>query len=92
MMLLVHGLWPGLAAAALLGLCVGGITGLPRGRLGLAIVALLGGTLAILAVLAWLGTVPGETGLWIESAALMLAAYLTGCLAGGIGRRFSRRA
>lgn len=86
MMLLASGLWPGLAAALLLGTCVGALTGLPRERFGLAGAALSSGLLAGLAGLALLDTVPGQAGLWVETAALMLGAYLAGCLAGGVGQ------
>ncbi len=32
------------------------------------------------------GLVPGREGFWVESAALMLAAYLFGCGLGGLGK------
>lgn len=91
MTLLAIGLWPGLAAALVLGLCAGGLTGLPRDRAGLLALGLLGGLLALLAGLATLETVPGQTGLWIETAAIMLAVYLAGCFLGGLGRLFAQR-
>ncbi len=91
MNLLLSGLWPGLAVASLLGLCVGALTGLPRERLAYAAAAMLATVLAVLAILALRESVLGEPGLWVESAAAMLAAYLAGCLIGGCGRLVARR-
>lgn len=90
MTLLVSGLWPGLAAALLLGLCVGALTGLPRERLSYASAAILAGVLGVLGVLIMRESIPGEAGLWVESAAVMLSVYLAGCVIGGLGRRIAR--
>lgn len=90
MTLLITGLWPGLAAAVLLGLCVGALSGLPRERLAYAAAAMLASVLGVLVVLSLRESVPGEAGLWVESAAAMLAAYLAGCVIGGLGRRIAR--
>lgn len=86
MTILVFTLWPGLAGALLLGVCIGAIIGLPRDRFGLLAAAIPFALLAILAGLTILQTVPGQAGLWVETASLMLATYLAGCLAGGTGR------
>ncbi|MBB2960763.1 hypothetical protein [Methylobacterium sp. R2-1] len=91
MILLVSSLWPALAAALVLGLVVGALTGLPRGGFALAAAGLLLVGLAILAGLSTLRTVPGESGLWIETGALVLGAYLAGCAVGGLGRAVSGR-
>jgi hypothetical protein len=74
-------LWPWLAGALLLGLGVGALAG-PPGRLALA--AGCAG-LAALAVAASL--VPGQAGLRLEGAVLMLAAYLVGAAASTLVRR-----
>ncbi|TXN19546.1 hypothetical protein FV217_20925 [Methylobacterium sp. WL9] len=64
---------------------------LPRDRFALAAAAIPFALLAILSALALLQTVPGQPGLWVETATLMLAAYLAGCLAGGAGRLAAKR-
>ncbi|GEP09367.1 hypothetical protein [Methylobacterium gnaphalii] len=92
MTLLVSALWPGLAGALLLGACIGALTGLPRERASLIAAASLVVALAVLGGLTVSQTVPGQAGLWVETATLMLAAYLVGCLAGGAGHRLRRRA
>lgn len=84
-MVLLSGLWPGLAGGLALGLALGRLlpplgAGVPAG-LGLALLALAGTAAA--------GLVPGMAGLWLESAALMLAAYLAGCGLGLLSRRLS---
>ncbi len=86
MTLLVASLWPQLAAALALGLAVGALTGLPRSRPALAAAGLPCACLAGLSALALLRTAPGAAGLWIETAALLLGAYLAGCGLGGFGR------
>lgn len=91
MILVVLSLWPALAAALGLGLVIGALTGLPRGGLAMAAAGLLVTGLAILAGLAALQTMPGAPGLWIESGALLLGAYLAGCVLGGFGRSVSGR-
>ncbi|GLS44709.1 hypothetical protein [Methylobacterium brachythecii] len=92
MTILVSALWPGLAGALLLGACIGALTGLPRGRPSLIASASLLGLLAVLGGLAVAQVVPGQAGLWVETALPMLAAYLAGCLAGGTGRLLRRPA
>lgn len=84
MILLLAGLWPGLAGALVLGLAVGAIGGPPRGR---ALPLALGGAALVLAGLALARVVPGVAGLWLEAAALMLPAYLAGCGLGSLLRR-----
>ncbi|BAU92118.1 hypothetical protein MPPM_3513 [Methylorubrum populi] len=91
MTLLVSSLWPALAAALVLGLVVGALTGLPRRGLALAAAGLLLAGFAVLTGLAALRTAPGEPGLWVETAALVLGAYLAGCALGGLGRALSGR-
>ena len=86
MLILMSAAWPGLVAALLIGAGTGLWSGLPAGRgprLAAAFVALL---TAATAATALAGVVPGREGLWVESAALMLAAYLAGCGMGGLGR------
>ncbi|MCE4224645.1 hypothetical protein HCU64_12850 [Methylobacterium sp. C25] len=92
MTLLASTLWPGLAGALLLGICIGALMGLPRGRASLISAASLVALLAILGGLAVSQTVPGQAGLWVDTALLMLATYLAGCLAGGAGHRLTRPA
>ncbi|UGB24422.1 hypothetical protein LPC10_15840 [Methylorubrum sp. B1-46] len=91
MILVFLSLWPALAAALGLGLVIGALTGLPRGGLAMAAAGLLLTGLAILTGLAALRTMPGAPGLWIESGALLLGAYLAGCVLGGFGRSVSGR-
>lgn len=88
MTLLLAFLWPGLAGALALGLVVGWLSGLPRGVLAPAVLAL-----AMLALwgAALSGLAPGRAGLWIESAAAMLPVYVAGCLAGVLLRRLLGR-
>ncbi|WP_244612396.1 hypothetical protein [Methylobacterium haplocladii] len=90
-MILVSGLWPGLAGALLLGACIGAIMGLPRERFGFISAGISFAMLAILAGIALLQTVPGLAGLWVETASLMLGAYLLGCLVGGAGQMVAKR-
>jgi hypothetical protein len=89
--LVLSSLWPALAAALVLGLVVGALTGLPRGGLALAAAGFLLTGLAILSGLAATRTVPGAPGLWIEAGALLLGAYLAGCALAGLGRSVSGR-
>lgn len=92
MSLLVISLWPALAAALGLGLAVGALAGFPRERRTAVAAMLPTLVLAGLAGLAVLGTAPGRAGLWVETAALLLAAYLVGCLLGALGRTLSGHA
>ncbi|GJD56091.1 hypothetical protein [Methylobacterium dankookense] len=80
MVALLAGLWPGLAGALVLGLGIGALWGWPHR----AVPAALGLALAVLAALALSGAVPGRAGLFVESGALMLAAYLAGCALGSL--------
>ncbi len=83
MIVLLAGLWPGLAVALLLGLGIGALSGWPRDRavpLGLSAAVLgLGGVSAA-------GVVTGLAGLWLDGGALMLAAYGAGCALGSLAR------
>ena len=87
MSLLLATLWPGLAGGLLLGMAVGALAGLPSTRWQWRTAGALALTVAALSTLAMTGRVTGRGGLWVESGALILAAYLAGCVAGGIGRR-----
>jgi hypothetical protein len=86
---LVIRLWPGLAAAMLLGLIVCA-TGRPIRPIGAArrLAAAIAITLLVAgAVLSVLQVLPGAVGLWLDSAVLHAAAYLAGCCLGAlIGR------
>lgn len=82
MMLLA--IWPGLAGAVGLGGIVGLLSGWPESRA--VPLGLVGGALA-LALLAVLRIVPGQPGLWLELAAMMLPLYLAGCALGALGNR-----
>ena len=88
---LATSLWPEVTAALALGLAVGALTGLPRSRAARLGAGLLFLGLAALTGLAAMGTVPGRGGLWLESGALILGAYLAGCVLGGLGRLALRR-
>lgn len=83
MIVLLAGLWPGLAVVLLLGLGIGALSGWPQDRaipLGLGVLSLL------LAGLATSGIVTGVVGFRLESGALMLAAYAVGCVLGSLAR------
>ncbi|KMO38737.1 hypothetical protein ACQVP2_25020 [Methylobacterium aquaticum] len=86
MLILASAAWPGLLAALVIGTATGFWAGPPAGR-GPRLAA---GFLALLAVAtiatALAGVVPGREGFWVESAALMLTAYLAGCGLGGFGK------
>lgn len=86
MSLLLTALWPALAAGFCVGAATGFLTGLPVSRQAGAIA----GTLVLIAVglgaVAVIGLAPERNGFWVESAALVLAAYLAGCLLGGFGQ------
>lgn len=88
---LVHALWPEAAAALVLGLAVGALTGLPQGRVARLGAGLLFLGLVALAGLAVTEAVPGNRGLWVEIGALLLGAYLAGCGLGGLGRLILHR-
>jgi hypothetical protein len=81
--ILLAALWPALLTASFLGGCAGYWAGLPAGRLARAGAALLVGLTLATGAVALAGLVPGRPGLWVETAALLLAAYLAGCLVGG---------
>lgn len=85
-LILLSAAWPGLVAALVIGIGTGLWAGLPAGRaprLAAALVALLA---AAATATALAGLVPGREGFWVESGALMLAAYLVGCGIGGLGK------
>lgn len=90
MNVLLLSLWPGLAAALVLGLAIGALTGVPRARPTLVAATLSLLALGALTGLAMTGTVAGRAGLWIEIAALFLAVYLVGCGTGAVGRTLVR--
>lgn len=92
MTVLVSSLWPELAAALALGLAIGAVTGLPRGRIAMMAAGLLLLGLAALTGLAIWQVLPGAAGFRIEAGALVLGAYLAGCGVGGLGRLAARRA
>lgn len=88
MLLLVSVAWPGILAGLLIGAGTGWWAGPPATRgpyLAAALVALMA-LAAAAAALAGLVpgplTVPGREGFRIEITALMLAAYLAGCVLG----------
>ncbi|RVU19472.1 hypothetical protein EOE48_08730 [Methylobacterium oryzihabitans] len=83
MTILLAALWPALLTALLLGGVAGYWAGLPAGRLARAGAALVTGLALAAGAVAVAGLVPGRSGLWVETAALLLAAYLAGCLVGG---------
>ena len=88
---LVSVLWPGLAASFVLGCLIGALMGLPRDRSAVLGASALGLTLVALCGLAVAGVVPEEAGLWVETAASLLGAYLAGCGLGSVGSRLFRR-
>lgn len=79
-----------LAASLALGVAVGRWAGLPPRRsarlAAAALIALAAGSSG----LALIGLVPGRTGLWIETGALILDAYLLGAIAGALLARARR--
>ncbi|PIK72095.1 hypothetical protein CS379_15850 [Methylobacterium frigidaeris] len=87
--------WPGLLAALLIGAGTGRWAGLPAGRgprlaAGLVVLlALAAGAAALAGLAPGSLAVPGREGFWLETAALMLAFYLVGCL---LGAALPRRA
>jgi uncharacterized membrane protein len=83
-MLLVATLWPALLVGLILGGLVGALTGLPSSRPTRAIALILAALTIGLGGLAVSGLVAGSPDFWIEAAALILAAYLVGCMAGGV--------
>ncbi|MGE7417266.1 hypothetical protein [Methylobacterium tarhaniae] len=95
MLLLVSVAWPGLLAALLIGAGTGRWAGPPAGRgprVAAALVVLLAlaaGAAALAGLAAGLPAVPGRDGFRLETAALMLAAYVVGC---PIGAAVPRRA
>ncbi|TNC07444.1 hypothetical protein FF100_32380 [Methylobacterium terricola] len=93
MLLLASVAWPGVLAGLLIGAGTGWWAGLPaaRGpRLAAALIALLAlaaGAAALAGLLPGSLAVPGRDGFRIEMAAVMLAAYLAGCVLGALPRR-----
>lgn len=84
MILLASLLWPVLAASLVLGAGIGWLTGPPRtgsarwSALALVAATVLSGGIAVA------GVVPDRTGLCLEGAALVLAAYWVGAAAAAI--------
>ncbi|WP_407519416.1 hypothetical protein [Methylobacterium oryzisoli] len=87
MTLLLAQLWPAALAALLLGLAVGWWFGWPGDRAAHAAAVLIAAGALVLAAVAAGEVVPGEPGLWVETAALLLVPYAIGCLAGAVLRR-----
>jgi hypothetical protein len=88
---LLLSLWPALAVAFGLGIACGRMTGFPRSRTAFIAAALPILALTFVAGLAWVETVPGRAGLYLEIAALLLAGYVAGCLLGALVARLSGR-
>ncbi|MFH6781438.1 MULTISPECIES: hypothetical protein [Methylobacterium] len=93
MLLLASVAWPGLLAGFLIGACTGWWAGPPATR-GARFAAFLVALLALAAAAAAIAglvpgplAVPGRDGFRIENAALMLAAYLAGCVLGSATHR-----
>ncbi|MEH3145945.1 MAG: hypothetical protein PGN34_11495 [Methylobacterium frigidaeris] len=83
MTILLAALWPALLTALLIGGATGFWAGLPAGGLSRVAAVTVAGLALVAAGLALSGIVPGRAGLWIESAGILLPAYLAGCLIGG---------
>ncbi|MBN8942317.1 MAG: hypothetical protein J0H01_22615 [Rhizobiales bacterium] len=94
---LVSSLWPWVAAAIVLGVLVGAVTGRPPAagearKTGLAASLLVWALAAVLvvgiaaAVSHWLR---GRHGLWLDIALVLTIAYLAGCGAGSLLRRLA---
>ena len=75
--------WGWLLGAALLGLAMGWIAVVHRGK-GLSRTALqrTGVILMVLIVVSLSRLLPGRSGYWLDLGLLMLTAYLAGCFAG----------
>ncbi|KMO35973.1 hypothetical protein VQ02_16425 [Methylobacterium variabile] len=90
MLLLVSVAWPGLLAALLIGAGTGRWAGLPAGRgprvaaALLALLVLAAGAAALAGLAPGPLAVPGRDGFRLETASLMLAAYLAGCVLGAL--------
>ncbi|TGE00134.1 hypothetical protein [Methylobacterium nonmethylotrophicum] len=95
MLLLVSVAWPGLLAAFLIGAGTGRWAGPPAGRLPslaaalVALLVLVAGAASLAGLAPGPLAVPGREGFWVETAALMLAGYLAGCI---LGAALPRRA
>jgi CDP-diglyceride synthetase len=78
--------WPGLVIAFTLGFAVGLATCSPAlpPRAGWVGAALTLGCFVVAAILAVLEVVPGRAALWLETALLLVAAYVPGCGLGGL--------
>lgn len=83
MMYLATFSWGWLLGAALLGLAMGWVAVVHRGK-GLSRAALQrsGVILMVLIVVSLSRILPGRPGYWLDLGLLMLAAYLAGCFAG----------
>lgn len=83
MILLASLLWPVLAASLVLGAGIGWLTGPPRtGSARWSTLALVAAT-TLSGGIALAGVVPDRPGLWLEGAALVLAAYCVGSVGAG---------
>lgn len=93
MLPLLQLVWPSLVIAFTLGFAVGVATCSPAApsRAGWIGAALALGCVAVGAALAVLEVVPGRAGLWLETALLLLAAYVPGCAFGALLGRAMRR-
>lgn len=91
MIVLLTAFWPAMAAGFLLGAGIGAWLGPPRGRSARIGAGILAVALLALLALAVTEIAPGRLGLWVEGAALVLAAYLAGTLIGGAAISLRRR-
>lgn len=93
MLLLASVAWPGVLAGLLIGAGTGWWAGLPAGRgsrlaaILVVLVALAAAAAAVAGLMPGSLAVPGRDGFRIEMAAVMLAAYLAGCVIGALPRR-----
>jgi hypothetical protein len=91
---IVERIWPALAASAALGFGIGLITNASRpiARSGGLATWLAGISILAAAGLAGAQVVPGRPGLVLEIGALVVLAYLPGCMLGCLARRIFRPA
>ncbi len=79
--------WGWLLASLLLGLAMGWIAVVHRGRgVSKRMMLLLSVLAAVLVVLAATRVIPGRPGYWLDLGLLMLAPYIVGCAIGSLLR------